>query len=182
MCIPMQIKKFQDNIIHFLASDTVLKMTTWTILTQGNAVRIFNPGNIERFLRLDATLSMDHFLTPSFSVNKYRETFGELGYSIQCLETFFAGFLLEKFKIAVVVIVLWRFEIGKFSGVSFGVVRTMQGAIFELFILSQQTPMYISDKNKTNYKLRVQKTIVNETFAAQSLVPTDAHFRQSKPE
>ena len=56
MYTPKQMKNFWDNIIYASASDTVLQKLTRTILTQGNAVRISNPGNIERPLSLDDRL------------------------------------------------------------------------------------------------------------------------------
>ena len=64
--VPKQIKKFRDNIIHASATDTVLKKFTRTILTQGNTVRISDPGNLERLSSLDDRLLMDHFLTLFF--------------------------------------------------------------------------------------------------------------------
>ena len=136
MFTPKQMKNFWDNIIHASASDTVLKKLTRTILTQGNTVRISDPGNLERLLSLDDRLLMDHLLTPSFFVDKFKETFGLLGYYIQCLGNFFACFLLVKFLIDVVVIVLRGLEIRKVSGATFGFVRTMLGATFHLFVLS----------------------------------------------
>ena len=48
----------------------------------------------------------------------------------------------------------------------FGFVRTMLGAIFHLFVLSLQTPMYETDENKNNGNLRVQNVTGNETLAA----------------
>ena len=97
MYTPKQMKKFWDNIIHASASDTVLNKLTRTISTQGNTVRISDPGNLERLLSLDDRLLMDHLLTPSLFVDKFKETFGLLGYYIQCLGNFFACFLLVKF-------------------------------------------------------------------------------------
>ena len=76
---PKQMKNFWDNIIHASASEIVLKTLTRTILTQSNTVRISDPGNLERLLSLDDRLLMDHLLTPSFFVDKFRETFGQLG-------------------------------------------------------------------------------------------------------
>ena len=79
MYTPKPMKNFWDNIIHASASDTVLRKLTRTILTQGNTVRISDPGNLERLLSLDDRLLMDHLLTPSFFVDKFKETFGLLG-------------------------------------------------------------------------------------------------------
>ena len=66
----------------------------------------------------------------------------------------------------VVVIVLRGLEIRKVSGATFGFVRTMLGAIFHLFALPLQTPMYETDENKNNANLRMQKVTGNETLAA----------------
>ena len=148
MYTPNQMKNFWDNVIHNSASDTLLKKLTRTILTRGNSVRISEPGNLERLLSLNDRLLLDHLLTPSFFVDKFKETFGELGYIIQCLGNFFACFLLVKFVIDVVVIVLRGLEIRKNSGATFGFVRTMLGATFNLFVLSLQTPMYENEENK----------------------------------
>ena len=145
---PNKMKNFWDNVIHNSASDTLLKKLTRTILTRGNSVRISEPGNLERLLSLNDRLLLDHLLTPSFFVDKFKETFGELGYIIQCLGNFFACFLLVKFVIDVVVIVLRGLEIRKISGATFGFVRTMLGATFHLFVLSLQTPMYENEENK----------------------------------
>ena len=114
MYTPNQMKNFWDNVIHNSASDTLLKKLTRTILTRGNSVRIYEPGNLERLLSLNDRLLLDHLLTPSFFVDKFKETFGELGYIIQCLGNFFACFLLVKFVIDVVVIVLRGLEIRSF--------------------------------------------------------------------
>ena len=141
MHTPKQMKNFWDNIIHASASDTVLKKLTRTILTQGTTVRISDPGNLERLLSLNDRLLMEHLLTPSFFVDKFKETFGLLGYYIQCLGNFFACFLLVKFLIDVIVIVLRGLEIRKVSGATFGFVRTMLGAIFRFLVVSLQTPM-----------------------------------------
>ena len=159
-----QMKNFCETI-HASASDTVLKKLRRTILTQGNAVRISDPGKFERILSLDDRLLMDHLLTRSLVVDKFKELFGEMGHIIQCLENFFACFLLVKLYIDVV-IVLRGLEIRKVSGATFGLVRTMLGATLHLFILSLQTPMQDSDKNKANGNLGVQNEIVNETLAA----------------
>ena len=161
-----QMKNFWDKIIHASASDTVLKKLTRTILTQGNTVQISDPGNLERLLSLDDRLLMDHLLTPSFFVDKFKETFGLLGSYIQCLGNFFACFFLVKLFIDFVVIALRGLEIRKVSGPLFGFVRTMLGATFQLFILSLQTPMYETDENKNNGKVRKQNATGKETLAA----------------
>ena len=148
MYTPKQMKIFWDNVFHAPASDTVLKKLTRTNLTQGNTVRISDPGNLERLLSLYDRLLMDHLLTPSFFVDKFREIFGLLGYYIHCLGNFFACVFLVKFIIDVVVIVLRGLEIRKVSGATFGFVKTMVGATFHLFVLSLQTPMYETDENK----------------------------------
>ena len=109
---------------------------------------------------------MDHLFTPSFFIDKFKDTFGLLGYYIQCLGNFFACFLLVKFLIDVVVIVLRGLEIRKVSGATFGFVRTMLGATFHLFVLSLQTPMYETDENKNYGILRMQNVTGNETLAA----------------
>ena len=110
MYTPEQMKNFWDNTIHSPASNTVLKKLTRTVLTQGNTVRSSDPGNLERFLSPDDGLLMDHLLTPSFFVDKFKETFGLMGYYIQCLANFFACFFLVKFIFDVFVIVLQRLE------------------------------------------------------------------------
>ena len=61
---------------------------------------------------------------------------------------FFACFLLVKFNIDVVVIVLRWLEIRKVSGAIFVFVRNLLGATFHLFALSLQTPMYETDEKK----------------------------------
>ena len=110
---PKQMEIFCDNIIPASAFDTVLKKLTRTILTQGNTVRISDPENFERLFSLDDRLLMDHLLTPSFFVDKFKDTFGLLGYYIQCLVNFIACFVLVKFVIDIVVIVLSGLEIRK---------------------------------------------------------------------
>ena len=89
---PKQMKNVCDNKIHASASDTNLKKLTRTNLTRGNTVRISDPRNLERLLSLDDRLLMDHLLTPSFFVDKFKETFGLLGYYIQCLRKFWLLF------------------------------------------------------------------------------------------
>ena len=117
-------------------------------------------------MSLDDRLLIGHLLTPSFFVDKFKETFGLLGYYIQCLGNFFACFPLVKFVIDVVVFVLRGLEIRKVSGAIFGFVRTKLGATFHLFVLSLQTPLYETDENKNYGNLRTQNVTVNETLAA----------------
>ena len=73
---------------------------------------------------------------------------------------------MVKFIIDVVVIVLPGLEFRKVSGAIFGFVRTMLGATFHLFVLSRQTPLYETDENKNNGKIRMQNVTGNETLAA----------------
>ena len=56
MYTPKQMKIFWDNIIHASASDIVLKKLKRPILTQGNIVRLSDPGNFERLLSPDDRL------------------------------------------------------------------------------------------------------------------------------
>ena len=71
-----------------------------------------------------------------------------------------------KYIFDVVVIVFRRHEIQNVPGANFEFVRTIPGAVFSLFILSLQTPIYDSDENKTNANLHVRNTIGNEALAA----------------
>ena len=66
----------------------------------------------------------------------------------------------------VVVVVLRGLEIRNVSGAAFGLVTTMLGATFHLFVLSLQTPMYETDENKNNGSLHMQNVTGNETLAA----------------
>ena len=167
MYTPKQMKNFQDIIFHASASDTLLKKLTRTILTQGNTVRIPDPGNLERPLSLNDRLLVDRLLTPSFFVDKFKEIFGLFGCYIQCLGNFFACFFLVKINIDVVVIVLLRgLENRKFSGAIFGFVRTLLGATFHLFVLSLQTPKYETVENINHGNLRTQNVTGNEILAA----------------
>ena len=133
MYTPKKKKSFWDIVIHASASDTVLKKLTRTILTQGSTVRISFPGKIERLLSLDDRLLMHHLSTPCYFVDKLKEHFGLLGYSIQSLGKFFACFLLINFIIDAVIIVLRGLEVRKVFGATFGFVRTMRGATFHFF-------------------------------------------------
>ena len=161
-----QTKKFWDNVIRASASETVQKKLPRTILTQNIKVWTFNPRNIERLLNLDDGLLMDHLLTPSFFVDKFKEIFSLLGYYIQSCGNFLACFFLVKFLVDVVVIVLLEHGNRKVPAATFGFDRTMLGAIFHLFVLSLQTSMYETDENKNNGTPRMQNITRNETLAA----------------
>ena len=136
MYTPKQLKTFWDNIMHASASDIISKKLTRTILTQSNTVQKSHLGNLERLLSLHGRLLMDHVLTLSFFVDKFKETFGFLGYYFQGLGKFFACFLLVKIFIDNVVFVLGGLEVQKVSGTNFDSVRTMLGATFHLFVVS----------------------------------------------
>ena len=88
---------------------------------------------------------------------------------------FFACFLLVKFIIDVVVIVLHGLENRKFS-VILGFVRTMLGATFHLFVLSLQTPMYETHENENNGNLRMQNVTGNETLAVPTYEESPTSF------
>ena len=162
---PNLMKNFWNNINHSSASDSALKKLTRTILTESNTIRISDAGNTDRFFSINDSLSVDHLLKPSFFVDKFRESFGELGFYIQCLGNFFACFLLAKY-IIFVVINLRRIATRKVSCATFGFVRTMLGATFHLIILSLQTLVYETDDNKNIGNLRMQNAKGNETLAA----------------
>ena len=165
-CTPEQVESFWDIITHAPASDTLLKKFRRTILTQGNRVWISVPANLQRLLCLDYRLLVDHKLTPSFSVDKLKRSFGELENFIQCLSNCFASFISVQFVNDVVVFVLHGLERRKFSGVTFRFVRTILGVALRLFNLSLQTPMYQNDENKSVVKIRMQIAIGKETLAA----------------
>ena len=59
-----------------------------------------------------------------------------------------ACFILVKFNVGVIVIVLRADEIRKISGATFGLVRILLDATFLSLILSLQTPMYETDEKK----------------------------------
>ena len=130
------MKNFWENIIRSSASDTVLKKLTRTTLTKSNTVRASDPRNLERFLSLDDRLLIDHLLTPSFFVDTFEETFGHLGYYIQCLGNFFVCFLLINSSLMLLLLSSDDSKFKKNSGANFGFVRTVLGATFQLFVLS----------------------------------------------
>ena len=70
-------------MIHESVSDTVVENLTRTFLTQHNTVRTSNPWNLERFLNLDGKILTDLLLSPSFLVDKFKETLGELGFLLK---------------------------------------------------------------------------------------------------
>ena len=72
---------------------------------------------------------------------------------------------MVKFNIDVVIF-LRELQFRKVLGATFDFFRTMLGATFHLFVLSLQTPMYQTDKNKNNGNLRMQNVTGNETLAA----------------
>ena len=109
---------------------------------------------------------MHNLLTPSLFVDNFRETFGFLGYQLQCLGNFSACLLLVKFIIDFIVTVLRGLELRKVSVAPFGFVKSMLGEPFHLFVLSLQTPMYATDANKNKGNLRMQSVIANENLAA----------------
>ena len=78
----------------------------------------------------------------------------------------FACFPLVKFIIDVVVIVLRGLEIRKFYGATFGFVKTVLGATFNVFVFSLRNPMYEIDENKNIGNLRVQNITGNKTLAS----------------
>ena len=166
MYTPKQMKNFCDNIFHASVSDTVPKKLTRTILTQGNTVRISKPANLERLLSVADRFLMDHSPTPSFFVDKFKETFDLLGYYVQFLGNTFACFFLVKFITDAIIIVLRGLEIRNIPGATFGFVRIMLGATIHFFVLSLQTPMYETDENKIIGNLRMQNVTRNETLAA----------------
>ena len=88
MYTPKQMKNLWDKIIHASASDTVLKKLTRTILTQGNAVRISDPGNLEHLLSLYDRLLMDPLLTPSFSSTNSKKLWDFWDITFNVWETF----------------------------------------------------------------------------------------------
>ena len=75
-------------------------------------------------------------------------------------------FLLLKFIIDFVVIVVRGPEVRKSSGATFGFVRPMIDATFHFFVLSLRTPISETDENKIVGNLGVQNVTGKETLAA----------------
>ena len=136
-------------------------------------------------------LLLDHLLTPSFFVYKFKETFGQLGYIIQCWGNFFAFFLLVKFVFDVVVIVLRGLQIRKFSGATFGLVIRISNGSSQTFAGNRpiSAPMYeenptllypqvhlmnnpIAIGSNLNERQRIDSNVLNKTGNAPNTFNT----------
>ena len=153
---------FMDHIIYASTSATVLENLKRKILTEEDTLRIFEPEKLERPFSLNDRLLMDRFRTFSFFHGKFKETFVELTYKIQCLENSFTCFLLVKLVSDASAIVFLGLEIQEYCGAPCSTVGTMLSATFRLFIFSLQTPMYASEENRRCVKLPLENAIGNE--------------------
>ena len=79
MYAPKKCKNFQQIIIHATVSHNVLKRLKATISKENIAPRNSNPGNIERHFSQSRRVLRDPSLTLSFSIDKLKELFVDLG-------------------------------------------------------------------------------------------------------
>ena len=71
--------------------------------------------DIYRTAGLNNRLYLDSILSPSFFLDHFQSTFGEIGYYVERAGILFACFMVIKFLIDVVIFILRAFEIQKLS-------------------------------------------------------------------
>ena len=106
--------------------------------------------DIYRAAGLNNRLYLDSMLSPSFFLDHFKSTFGEIGYYIERAGILFACFMLIKFLIDVVIFILRAFEIQKLSKNTIGFWKTLLGASYNLFLLSIVTSIYQTHKDDEN--------------------------------
>ena len=90
-------------------------------------------------------------LSPSFFLDHFKSTFGEIGYYVERAGVLFACFMLIKFFfIDIVIFILRDFEIKKLSKNTIGFWKTLLGASYNLFLLSIVTSIYQTPKDDEN--------------------------------
>ena len=140
-----QLKDFWRTILHKSASNSVFKKISRTVLQ--NAHVDSSQRDIYRAAGLNNRLYLDSMLSPSFFLDHFKSTFGEIGYYIERAGILFACFMLIKFLIDVVIFILRAFEIQKLSKNTIGFWKTLLGASYNLFLLSIVTSIYQTPKN-----------------------------------
>ena len=110
-------------------------------------------------------------LSPSFFLDHFKSTFGEIGYYIERAGILFACFMLIKFFIDVVIFLLRAFEIQKLSKNTIGFWKTLSGASYNLFLLSNVTSIYQLPKDDENSDNNTN----NETNRSRYLKHTPDH-------
>ena len=106
--------------------------------------------DIYRAAGLNNRLYLDSMLSPSFFLDHFKSTFGEIGYYIERAGILFACFMLIKFLIDVVIFILRAFEIQKLSKNTIGFRKTLLGASYNLFLFSIVTSIYQTPKDDEN--------------------------------
>ena len=96
-------------------------------------------------------LYLDSMLSPSFFLDHFKNTFGEIGYYVERAGILFACFMLTIFLIDVVIFILRAFEIQKLSKNTIGFWKTLLEASYNLFLLSIVTSIYQTSKDDENF-------------------------------
>ena len=96
-----QLKDFWRTILHKSASNSALKKISRTV--PQNAHVDNSQRDIYRAAGLNNRLYLDSMLSPSFFLDDFKSTFGEIGYYIERAGVLFTCFMLIKFLIDVVV-------------------------------------------------------------------------------
>ena len=89
-------------------------------------------------------------MSPSFFLDNFKSTFGEIGYYVERARILFACFMSIKFLMDVVIFILRTFEIQKLSKNTIGFWKTLLGASYNLFLLSIVTSIYQTPKDDEN--------------------------------
>ena len=142
-------KIFGEQFSTNLQSNSVLKKISRTVLK--NAHIDNSQRDIYRAAGLNNRLYLDSMLSPSFFLDHFKSTFGEIGYYIERAGILFACFMLIKFLIDVVIFILRAFEIQKLSkNKTLNFWKTLLGASYNLFLLSIVTSIYRTPKDDEN--------------------------------
>ena len=111
-------------------------------------------------------------LSPSFFLDHFKSTFGEIGYYVERAGILFACFMLIKFLIDVVTFILRAFEKQKLSKNTIGFWKTLLGASYNLFLLSIVTSIYQTPKNDENSDNNTMNQTEVDTTSIHQIITT----------
>jgi hypothetical protein len=142
------IDHFWDEIVYKQSKNQILKKLTREIIEKASYVG--GAHDKYTFLTNERTIYMDGLMSPNFFLNGFVSTFGKVTYYLEKLGIYFAMFLLIKFLIDTVVVILRSLEIYHLTGRTMGFGRILLSATYNLLFLSIVTSMFDNHQDNKN--------------------------------
>ncbi len=134
MYTPKQLQTFWDDIILHSASKDALKKITMKILENNKYDHSSSSHSFYDTRYVPQHLYVDSLISPDFFNNKFKETFGFLGYWMEKLAIYFAFFLLVRFLAEALINLFASLRYNKLTNNAFGLTKWLVAGTCGIFL------------------------------------------------